>query len=313
LEKRRLPPEIVILEFNPIIQDDEGAKSREFVKQQINKIHADIKRIPGIKALIKTAAWRILRFKITLLVSRRQNRTITRFLRMPTQFEALSGPVLDFLLKNRTMDELKVTVMGCSIGAEPYSIASILRKSHPDLVFTVYAYDIDQECIDKAKSVRYKPEEVLNNELITSDFVNNTFDKVDGYYVIKNDIKKHVYFNVADVLDTNLSRQIGTSDIVFAQHVLIHLKPKQAVKGFRNICHLLNPKAALFISGMDLDMLVKLTRENNLIPCEYKVEEIYKERGMLSKGWPYSYWGSEPFMMVRKDWQRRYSTIFLKT
>jgi chemotaxis protein methyltransferase CheR len=303
----------VTLEFYPIIQDDEGVKSREFVKQQTNKIRADIKRIPGIRALLKTASWRILRFKITLLVSRRQNRTITRFLRMPTQFEALSGPVLDFLLKNRTMDELKVIAMGCSIGAEPYSIASILRKSHPDLVFTVYAYDIDQECIDKARSARYKPEEVLNNELITSDFVNNTFDKVDGYYVIKNDIKKHVHFNVADVLDTNLSEQIGTADIVFAQHVLIHLKPKQAVKGFRNICRLLNPKAALFISGMELDMLVKLTRENNLIPCEYKVEEIYKERGILSKGWPYSYWGSEPFMRVRKDWQRRYSTIFLKT
>jgi chemotaxis protein methyltransferase CheR len=282
------------------------------VKQQIKKIREAIKRIPGIKALMKTAAWRILRFKITLLVSRRQNRTITRFLRMPTQFEALSGPVLDFLLKHRAMDELKVIVMGCSIGAEPYSIASILRKSHPDLVFTVYAYDIDQECIDKAKSVRYKAEEVLNNELITSDFVDDTFDKVDGLYVIKNDIKKRVHFNVADVLDTNLSRHIGTSDIVFAQHVLVHLKPKQAVKGFRNIYRLLNPKAALFISGMELDMLVKLTRENNLIPCEYKIEEIYKERGFL-RGWPYSYWGTEPFMMVRKDWQRRYSTIFLKT
>jgi chemotaxis protein methyltransferase CheR len=294
-------------------EDDGDVKSREFVKQQINKIREDIKRIPGIKALIKTTAFRILRFKITLLVSQRQNRTITRFLRMPTQFEALSGPVLDFLLKNRAMDELKVIVMGCSIGAEPYSIASILRKSHPDLVFTIYAYDIDQGCIDRAKSVRYKPEEVLNNELITSDFVDNTFDKVDGDYVVKNDIRKHVRFDVADALDTNLREKIGTSDIVFAQHFLTHLKHKQAVKGFRNICHLLNPKAALFISGMELDMLVKLTRENNLVPCEYKVEEIYKEAGILGKGWPYSYWGREPFMMVRKDWQRRYSTIFLKT
>jgi len=288
-------------------------KSREFVIQQINKIRESIKRIPGVKPLIKRNPYRILRFKITLLVSRRQNRTITRFLRMPTQFEALSGPVLDFLLRNRTMDELKVIVAGCSYGAEAYSIASILRKSHPDFAFTIYAFDIDPECIDKARCARYRPEEVLSNELITSDFVMNTFDKMDDNYVIRDDIKKHVHFCVADVLDPNLREQIGTSDIVFVQHCLIHMKNKQAKLGFRNMYRLLNPKAALFISGIQLDMLVKLTRETNLIPCEYKVEEIYKERGILGKGWPYSYWGCEPFMTVRKDWQRRYSTIFLKT
>jgi chemotaxis protein methyltransferase CheR len=293
----------------------------DLLKQHMFEIYTNVKKLPGIRDLLKTNVCRILRFKITLLTSQRRNCHFTRFLRLPTQFEALSEPVLDFLLKNRSVEALKVTVMGCSTGAEPYSIASILRKRYPDLTFRVYAYDIDQGCIDKARSARYTTEDVLNNELIASgfvnntfdEFVNNTFDKVDGYYVIKKNIRKHVHFSVADALDTNLSRQIGTSDIVFAQHFLIHLKHEQAVKGFRNICRLLNPKAALFIAGIELDMLVKLTRENNLIPCEYKVEEIHKEVGIYGKGWPYTYLGCEPFMTVRKNWQRRYSTIFLKT
>jgi chemotaxis protein methyltransferase CheR len=211
------------------------------------------------------------------------------------------------------MEALKVTVMGCSTGAEAYSIASILRKRHPDLTFTVYAYDIDKGCIDKAKSARYTQEEVLNNKIITSDFINDTFDKVDGYYVIKSDIRKHVHFDVADALNPNLREQIGTSDIIYAQQLFIHMKHKQAVKGFKNICRLLNPRAALFIAGMELDMLVNLTRGNNLIPCEYKVQEIHNEIGITEGGWPYVYWGLEPFMTFRKDWQRRYSTIFLKT
>jgi chemotaxis methyl-accepting protein methylase len=294
-------------------KDDENVKSREFVKQQINKIREGIKRIPGIEVLIKTTACRMLRFKITLLTSRRRNCHFTRFLRLPTQFDVLSGPVIDFLSKRRTMDELKVIVVGCSSGAEAYSIASILKNQHPNLSFTVYAYDIDQECINKARGGRYKPEEVLNNKILTSDFVNYTFDKIDGYYVIKNDIQKHVHFYVADVLDPNLRHQIGTSDIVYAQQLLIHLKHAQAVRGFENICLLLNPRAALFIAGMELDMLVKLTREHNLIPCEYEVEEINNEIRITEGGWPYVYWGREPFMMVHKDWQRRYSTIFLKT
>jgi chemotaxis protein methyltransferase CheR len=284
----------------------------DLLKQHIFKMYTNVRKLPGIRDLLKTTAWRILRFKITLLTSQRRNCHFTRFLRLPTQFEALSGPVLDFLLKNRTMKALKVTVMGCSTGAEPYSIASILRKRHPDLTFTIYAYDIDKGYIDKARSARYTPEEVLNNKIITSDFINDTFDKVDGYHVIKSDIRNHVHFDVADAFNPNLREQIGTSDIVYAQQLFIHMKHKQAVKGFKNICRLLNPEAALFIAGMELDMLVNLTRGNNLIPCEYKVQEIHNEIGITERGWPYVYWGREPFMTVRKDWQRRYSTIFLK-
>jgi chemotaxis protein methyltransferase CheR len=290
----------------------------DLLKQHIFKMYTNVKKLPGIRDLIKTTAWQILRFKITLVTSRRQNCYFTSFLRLPTQFEALSGPVLDFLLKDQGLKALKVIVMGCSTGAEPYSIASILRKRDPDLAFTIYAYDIDKGCIDKARSGRYTPEEVLNNEvlnneMITSDFINVTFDKVDGYYVIKSDIRKHVHFEVADAFDPNLRERIGTSDIVYAQHFLIHLEHKQAVKGFKNIYGLLNSRAALFISGTELDMLVKFTRKNNLIPCEYKVKEIYNEAEMYGKGWPYAYTGFEPFMTVRKNWQRRYSTIFFKT
>ena len=289
-------------------------KSQESTKHnQVYKICTNVKKLPGISTLRKTTAWQILRFKMTLLSSPRRNCHFTRFLRLPTQFEALSGPVLDVLLKNRTRKALKVTVMGCSAGAEAYSIASVLRNRHPDLVFTVYGYDIDSDCISKARSGRYTPEEVLNNEIITSGFINATFDREKGYYVIKSDIRKHVHFDVADALDPKLREQIGTSDVLYAQQLLIHLKHRQAVKGFKNILRLLNSRAALFIAGIELDMLVNLTRKNNLIPCEYKIAEIHSEIELTEGGWPYVYWGREPFMTVRKDWQRRYSTIFLNT
>jgi len=287
-------------------------KSREMLKQHAHKIYTGVKRLPGISALINTTAWQILRFKIALLTSRRRNCHFTSFLRMPTQFEALSGPVLDFLFKDGGMKALKVTVMGCSIGAEAYSIASVLRSSHPDLAFTVHAYDIDKGCIDKARSARYTTEEVLNNEMLPSDFISSTFDREDGHYVIKGEIRDHVQFDLADVLDLNLKEQVGTSDIVYAQQLLIHLEHEQARKGFENICGLLKPGAVLFIAGIELNMLVRFTRKNSFTPCEYKVQEINQEIAMTEGGWPYVYWGREPFMTVRKDWQRRYATIFFK-
>ncbi len=298
---------------------------RKSSTEHILKSYRYLAKISVIKALIETNTWKRFRFKITLFTRKRANGRChsTRFLRMPTQFEALHGPVLHFLLREGNVKSLKVTVMGCSFGAEPYSIASILRTRRPDIEFTVYAYDIDQGCIDKARSARYAPEEVMNKELITASdsgkaafnkFIKDTFDKMDGYYIIKSDIRSRVHFEVADALDPNLRERIGTSDIVFAQHFLFHLQREQARQGFKNMYTLLNPKSVLFISGVDPDIKVNLSRKLGLIPCDYKAEEIHKEVAMIqSNPWPNNYTGVEPFMNVRKDWKRRYSTIFFRS
>jgi hypothetical protein len=110
-----------------------------------------------------------------------------------------------------------------------------------------------------------------------------------------------------------LKRNIGVADIVFAQNFLFHLKPSMSAKAFNNIATLLDRRAAFFIDGMDIGLRSRLTRKNNLVPLEYRIEEIHNEaRRVRASGWPYQYWGLEPFTSTRKDWQRRYSTIFLR-
>ena len=110
----------------------------------VRKINVLAKKFPLISALIKTNAWKRFRHKITLRTSPRQNCHFTSFLRMPTQFEALSGPVLDFLFKESTVNPIRVTIIGCSTGAEAFTIASVLRSRHPELAFSISAYDIDK-------------------------------------------------------------------------------------------------------------------------------------------------------------------------
>ena len=281
------------------------------------RLYRSLKQLPGIRALIQTPWWKVRRHRLTLALSPRRNCHFTCFLRLPTQFEALSGPVLDFLTQNASAKPLDIAVIGCSTGAEAYSIASVLRQRHPDLVFTVRAYDIDRECIEKARNGRYTPEEVFRTDLsgsttVTANFVGVTFDIEDGCYVVKREVRKHVRFGLADALDPNLKERIGSADIVYAQHVLIHLAAHNAKRAFRNICLLLNPRAVLFVAGMDLHILQEQTRKHGLIPSGYKLEEIYRELNAYSDGWPWNYSALEPFMTVRKEWHRRYSTIFFK-
>jgi len=181
----------------------------------------------------------------------------------------------------------------------------------------VRAYDLDGECLTKAKRGRYTPQEVFQTDLsgratTTPDFADATFDIEDGSYVVKSDLRNLVDFNWADALDPNLKEHIGTSDIVYAQNVLLHLRPRDAKRAFRNTCLLLNPKAALFIAGIDLHLLQEQTRKHGLVPLQYKIGEIYGEMRAYSGGWPWNYHAREPFMTVRDEWPRRYCTIFLK-
>ncbi|MFZ3064381.1 MAG: CheR family methyltransferase [Nitrospirota bacterium] len=272
------------------------------------------KNLPVVNSLVKTNAWQSFRHRMVLLLSNRNNSTFTGFLRLPTQFEALTGPVINFLLKDGMTKSLKITVIGCSNGAEVYTIASVLKNRLPKLMFAINAYDIDKEMISKARTACYQQQEVFNNKVITDTFINSTFNIEKGLYIVKKDIACLVRFDVVDVLNSNLKGITGISDIVFAQNFIFHMRRKTAKAAFNNVCSILNSKAVLFIDGIDIDIRLKLAKRNNLEPLEYKIEEIHNEAMMArGVGWPYSYWGLEPFSMSDKDWKRRYSTIFLRS
>jgi chemotaxis protein methyltransferase CheR len=271
------------------------------------------KNIPGVRKFLRTDTYGFLRFRFVLAFSERRNYSFTRFLRLPSQYDALVGPVLERLDLDRIDHRIKIAVVGCSSGAEVYSIASILRNRVPEVKFTIKAFDIDEEMITRAREGEYTADEVNSDATIPYWFMQDTFHVEGNAYRVKESVKDHVVFEVADALDPSLKERSGTSDIVYAQNFLVHLKPKMAKRAFNNIVRLLKPRATLFVDGMDLGLRSRLTRSNGLEPLDYRVEEIHEEaRSMRGGGWPWIYWGLEPFSRSRKEWVRRYSTIFLR-
>ncbi|MBC2714586.1 MAG: hypothetical protein HF978_04680 [Desulfobacteraceae bacterium] len=272
-----------------------------------------IKKSSWISHQLRKDAYLHFRYIITLCLAKRENDTFTGFLRLPTQFEALTEQCLKYFAAKRGIHKLKICVAGCSNGAEAYTISSVLQNRHPDLDFGIRAFDINPEMIKQARTASYQKDEVLNNKIITDDFLQATFDIKDNAYKIKKKISERVFFMEGNILDSNFIKAERGFDIVFAQNFLLHLKRKNMVKAFKNIAVLLKNKAVLFIDGMDLDLREKLTREKGYTPLNYKIEKIHNEaRRARAIGWPYNYWGLEPFTSNRKKWQRRYATIFLK-
>ena len=49
-------------------------------------------------------------------------------------------------------DTLRVAVLGCSTGAETYSVAWRIRSARPDLKFILHAVDISQQAVKIVKA-----------------------------------------------------------------------------------------------------------------------------------------------------------------
>lgn len=242
--------------------------------------------------------------------------TFTRFMRVPGQYDALTGPVLKFLEPSITGRRLEILVLGCSNGSEPYSIASSLADAHPELDFHILGVDISEAEIEQAKSGRYLSDEILNNEILPDDFIAKTFSPAEpasDAYVVKEALRKRVTFQTGDILDTQLVSRLKKADIVFLQNVMFNMAPKVAERFFDVAYSLMAERSALFLDGADLPQRMRLTRRRGLEPLDYRVREIHEEvMHIHGKGWPNLYWGIEPYWPSRRDSVRRYATVFLK-
>src|SRR5215467_8395212 len=254
-----------------------------------------------------------IKHRLTLHFATRQNHLFTRFCRLPTQLEVLAGDVVDFLAPCDDSAEVRIIVFGCSIGAEPYSIASVLQRRRPDLRFRIECFDIEPVVVARGEAATYSTPELKSWPPLTSDFVESTFDRTNDGVIVRPEIRHTVRFAVGDVLDAALIHHLGTADVVVAQNFLYHLARSEAEEAFLNLLSLMKPRAALLVDGADLDMRTRMTAAARLRPCGTELERIHDE-SRITRGyaWPGVYWGLEPFDAGRKDAHRRFATIFFR-
>ena len=252
----------------------------------------------------------LLRHRRLLKKSQRVNdHTYTCFLRAPAQLGLLTGPILDFL---RPEGRLEITLLACSNGAETYTIASALRKTHPGLDFHIHASDLHQPMIERARAAEYTRDEVLHSDYMTPEFLDDTFLPHGDGYVVRPELRKHVSFSQADLLDGDeLRAKFGRAPLVIAQNVLFHLTPEDTARAFENLVSLMAPRSVLLIEGMQLDLRIALTARHGLTPFLQNLRQIYEEtRVHTPPHWWRVYWGTEPYLSFRRNRARRYGTAF---
>jgi chemotaxis methyl-accepting protein methylase len=234
--------------------------------------------------------------------------------------------------------ELNVSVLGCSKGAEVYSIVWTLRSARPDLVLRLHAIDISQEILDFAKEGIYFStgtdgcnhlgiESAADGDGLASAtykhqhgmsiFDRTTEREMEGMFNVEGTraavqpwLKEGISWQRADVADPKLLDTVGPQDIVVANRFLCHMHPAAAERCLLGIARLVKPGGHLFVSGVDLDVRTKVAHEMAWKPVTELLQQIYEGDESLMNGWPTAYWALEPFQPARRDSTIRYASVF---
>lgn len=143
---------------------------------------------------------------------------VSEFFRDIDRYDALANKILPDLVQN--FKRLKIWSAGCSNGAEPYSIAILLKelgfKNH-----TIIATDLDLGSLAKAKEGVYKKNDVknLSSDILEKYFTSYTNEKGEILYKLSEEIKKDVAFKkhnlFTDIFEHNC-------DLIACRNVVIY-------------------------------------------------------------------------------------------
>jgi chemotaxis methyl-accepting protein methylase len=208
-----------------------------------------------------------------------------------------------------------MAVLGCSNGAEVYSILATLRLARPELKIVLHAVDISEEVLELAKKAAYSltcPELVDEPifQRMTAAEIQQMFDRATDTVTVKPWIREGITWHHGDVRDPGMLKLLGPQDLVVANNFLCHMKPLQAEQCLRGIACLVRPGGYLVVSGIDLDVREKVAADQKWKPVTELLEDIHDGDPVLRRDWPKCYWGLEPLDKNRKDWIIRYAAVF---
>jgi SAM-dependent methyltransferase len=230
----------------------------------------------------------------------------TRFFRNRPQLELLRR-----LAERRAKgDTLRVAVVGCSTGAEAYSIAWTVRSARPDLKLAMHAIDVSSLAVETAKSGAYSAAESQLFQSVTDAEFAQLFDRGPDIVTVKPWIREGIDWGIRNAADPDITDALGPQDIVVANNFLCHMDDSAAESCLRNLARLVGRNGYLLVSGVDLDIRTRVAHDLGLNPVQELLEDIHEGDPDIRSCWPFHYAGLEPLNKSRRDWKIRYAAAF---
>src|SRR5437870_11059593 len=213
-------------------------------------------RVRNLHAFRSYGAWL---HSLVCLGARRQQFFGTFFLRNRPALELMRR----LARKKPHRSTLRITVLGCSIGAEVYSILWTIRSARPDLKVLLEAVDISKDILSFAEEGVYTSNtaELVGAsifERMTKAEMAEMFDWEGDQAKVKPWLREGITWHLRDAADPELMRILGPQDMVVASNFLCHMAQADAEKCLRNVARLVSLGGYLIVSGVDLDIRTKV-------------------------------------------------------
>lgn len=149
----------------------------------------------------------------------------TYFYRQPEHFEALRRIVFpDLIERNRSSRRLRIWSAGCATGAEPYSVALLLRLELADMILgwdiTILGTDINREFLARASEARF------DNWAFRAgpkDLKTRCFQPEGKRWVLRPENKAWVSFQRHNLVKDPCPWQF---DLILCRNVMIYFSPE---------------------------------------------------------------------------------------
>ncbi|TQV75301.1 protein-glutamate O-methyltransferase CheR [Aliikangiella marina] len=161
-------------------------------------------------------------------------------------FDYLKSTIVPSIKKSQPT--LRIWCAACSTGQEPYSIAMHLDEIGALMSTEIYATDLSERVIDKAKKGIYQQIELKRG--MPQDKLKKFFTPHDGEdWQINTKLRGKVRFQPLNLLETPY--RMGKFDVIYCRNVLIYFSNENKTKVINGLIDNLKPGGFLFLGASE--------------------------------------------------------------
>lgn len=172
---------------------------------------------------------------------------VSSFYRDAEKWDYLHRTILPYLLRLRGVAGIEAWSVGCSIGAEAYTLAMLLHDLEPARSHRVWGVDIDTKVLDRAvaggpytgSEVKELPQYLLQKYMQLLD---------ENAYMVRPSIRTITDFQRFDLLQDVVERQF---DLILCRNVVIYFTAQTKVDVYQRLGRALRPGGILFIGSTE--------------------------------------------------------------
>ena len=270
----------VPININGVIEIIHQAIGMDFSKYKPNTLQRRVRRrmllhkilrLEDYLSLLRSNPQEVQALHQDILIS------VTTFFRNAESFDMLKQMVLPRLFERENSDDpIRVWVIGCSTGEEPYSLAILLQEYMIEqkrlLPVVIFATDVSDSAIERARKAYY-PKTIEAD--VSTERLQRFFIEQNGGYCVSKAIRDLCVFATHNALvDPPFSR----IDLVSCRNTLIYFQADLQRKLLPMIHYALKPGGVLFLGPSET---VAYHRE--LFAVEELHHKIYSKRSVARR------------------------------